>query len=276
MPRPAARIAAAVVAALLCTPCAAQLVVVQPGYVKAPFVRVYTNPDGSSYVRAPFVGVYSPPQYPPLGPTAEELADADWYALRRVARHAGSMLDAELRQFPTGDVWRSHFQTRELPQLVRGDVESPPSAEEQAKLAELAAVYDTAEQSADLRAIVGLDSFRVLNAALRELATPAMPRMRRQLARSSRRLDRALTRLNTGESWQKYLALPETLVAPPPKEDEPPRPPLDLDELAKIRDRYESVNQNENYRGVARLPAFQTTRQLLAQYVDRVQTERKP
>ena len=32
-------------------PAAGQLVVVQPGYVQAPFVRVFTNPDGSSYVR---------------------------------------------------------------------------------------------------------------------------------------------------------------------------------------------------------------------------------
>src|SRR5438552_1812968 len=38
----------------------AQLVQVGPGFVKAPFVRVYWCPDGSSYVRAPFVEVFSP------------------------------------------------------------------------------------------------------------------------------------------------------------------------------------------------------------------------
>ncbi len=41
----------------------AQLVQVGPGYVRAPFVRVYSYPDGSSYVRAPFVSIYSPPRF---------------------------------------------------------------------------------------------------------------------------------------------------------------------------------------------------------------------
>jgi hypothetical protein len=38
----------------------AQLIRVEPGYVRAPFVRVYRTPDGGRRVRAPFTDVYKP------------------------------------------------------------------------------------------------------------------------------------------------------------------------------------------------------------------------
>ncbi|MGB6041954.1 MAG: hypothetical protein WBF93_02245 [Pirellulales bacterium] len=38
----------------------AQIVQVEPGYIRAPFVRVYRTPDGGRRVQAPFTDVYSP------------------------------------------------------------------------------------------------------------------------------------------------------------------------------------------------------------------------
>ncbi|MEQ8791835.1 MAG: hypothetical protein RIC55_36600 [Pirellulaceae bacterium] len=254
--------------ALLAAPCAAQLVVVQPGYVKAPFVRVYSNPDGSSYVRAPFVGVYTPPHHRVLGPTPEELAEADWWMLRRVVRKAAAQLDAELHQFPTGDVWRRNFQTAEIPHLV-ADVEGTPTEEERQIVAQLAAIYETGLKTPDLRAVTRLDNYRVLHAALRELALPAEPRLRRQLTTSARFLHRSLDHLRNGESWQRYLALPETLFAlQEAVGDAVLQPePSDVAALAKVRDRFEMVRQTPEYRGVARLTAFKITQQQLNDYV---------
>jgi hypothetical protein len=271
---PARRSAVAVLAVmvtmlLLASPCAAQLVVVQPGYVKAPFVRVYTHPDGSSYVRAPFVEVYSPPKYHVLGPTPEELAEVDWWTLRRVVRRAAAQLDAELHQFPTGDVWRRNFKTAEIPHLV-ADVEGPPTEEERQVVAKLAGIYETGLKTPDLRAVTRLDNYRVLHAALVELAIPAEPRLRRQLINSARYLDRSLGRLRNGESWRRYLALPETLFAlQEAVGDAVLQPePDDIAALAKVRDHFEITRQTPEYHGVARLPDFKTTHERLREYLD--------
>src|SRR5580704_14853487 len=94
--------------------CYAQLVQVAPGYVKAPFVRVYSNPDGSSYVRAPFVSVFSPGYRTgygvPSGPTSSELAKMDWRSLAQVIRASAAQLDLDLNQIPSGATWRSRLK----------------------------------------------------------------------------------------------------------------------------------------------------------------------
>ena len=247
---------------------AAQLVVVQPGYVKAPFVRVYTNPDGSSYVRAPFVEVYSPPKFHHhIAPTPEELAELDAWMLRRVVRDAAARLDFTLAQFPTGDVWRRHFQTRELAQANAIHAEGAPSPDERAKLLELVGIYDAGAESADLRAVARLTDYHVLHAALRELALPAETRLRRQLATSARFLDRAFGDIRTGDSWRKYLALPDAIFAGDQALDGEAAA-IDPPALVKLRERYDAVSANEAYRGIARLPDFQATRERLARYLE--------
>jgi hypothetical protein len=257
--------------AALAGPAAGQLVVVQPGYVKAPFVRVFTNPDGSSYVRAPFVEVYSPPHFHHhAAPTPDELAEYDWWMLRRVAREAASRLDNSLSQFPTGDVWRRHFQTRELAQLDTPHSESVPTPEDQARFSAWLAIYNAGAESDDLRAVTQLTDYRVLHTALRELALPPATRQRGQLATSARLLDRALEDFRTGDTWRKYLALPEGVFAAERSAEgaADPQQVVDAAALLKLRERFDTVNENEAYRGIARLPEFQTTRQRLARYLE--------
>lgn len=251
------------------TPAAGQLVVVQPGYVKAPFVRVFTNPDGSSYIRAPFVEVYSPPHYHHhAAPTPDELAEYDWWMLRRVAREAAARLDNALSRFPTGDVWRRHFQTHDLANLDTPHAEGAPTPKDQAKFTAWLVIYDAGAKSADLRAVANLTDYHVLHAALRELALPPETRQRSQLATSARLLDRALEEFRTGDTWRKYLAMPEGVFVDEATQKDAAAPQVDSAALVKLRERYESVNENESYRGIARLPEFQTTRQRLARYLD--------
>jgi hypothetical protein len=279
-------VVALVLAALCCGRAAAQLVIVQPGFVKAPFVRVYTAPDGSSFVRAPFVGIYSPGPihhfhhyhehfgHQHFGPTPQELAEFDAWTLRRVTREAAGRLDAQLSRFPTGDVWRRHFQTRELAALpfeARSAAQGGGAAveDDRGRISAMLATYDAAASSVDLRDVAGLDSFRVLHAALRELALPPEPRLRRQLAASARYLDRALGGLRTGESWQRYLALPEGVFAAGKSLDPAELAALpDAESLAKVHQRFESVNSKDEYRGLTRMSDFQQTRRRLAQYVE--------
>src|SRR5690242_4020923 len=80
----------------------AQLVQVGPGFVKAPFVRVYWCPDGSTRVRAPFVDVVSPGfrrvSWVPNNSSAtpNDLSEMDWRELRASLHRLAANLDAEL------------------------------------------------------------------------------------------------------------------------------------------------------------------------------------
>jgi hypothetical protein len=95
----------------------AQLVIVRPGYVQAPFVRVYRDPFGGAHVRAPFVGVDRPGFF---GGTPRQLRyEAPLPARPDYAPPAGTpqgqLFDAmaafsqSLSQFNTGDTWKSYF-----------------------------------------------------------------------------------------------------------------------------------------------------------------------
>ena len=166
--------------------CSAQLVVVRPGYVKAPFVRVYRNPDGSTYVRAPFVRVHSPVRQPQshyvpreLQSLAADLAEMSWQSLRHVLRQSSADLDAELSRFPTGKVWRRHFMAHAVLDLVPPQGDYPPSDDERTQLIEILTMFDQAHENSDLRAITSLVSFRVLHAAIGEFVSRPEPRMLR-------------------------------------------------------------------------------------------------
>ncbi len=257
--------------------CLAQLVVVRPGYVKAPFVRVYSYPDGSSYVRAPFVATHSPGHRPrvfyPQGelvPTSENMGELDWKSLRRVLRQSASDLDAQLSRFPTGEVWRSHFSTGRILNLVVPDEEAPPTVEEQAALVEILQTFDESLESSDLRAITSLYTFRILHAALREYVMPVELRLRRQLETSTGELYRALGKLSTGSGWQKYLALPSGVVEHGDTKPNTSTVPSEagVTELEKSLGRYDSVIRKYEYRMIARLPQFRATHHRLQSYVD--------
>jgi hypothetical protein len=257
--------------------CVAQLVVVRPGYVKAPFVRVYSYPDGSSYVRAPFVGVHSPGRrlrafyrQGELIPTPENMGQLDWKQLRRALRQSAADLDAQLSRFPTREVWRSHFNTATIRDLVVPDNEAPPTVEEQVALIEILLAFDESAESSDLRAITNLYTFRVLHAALREYVTPVELRLQNQLVTSIGELHRALGELSTGAGWQKYLALPSGVIEQgdtlPNRSAVPSE--ADIAELEKSLDRYDSVSQTHEYRMIASLPQFRATHDRLRSYVD--------
>lgn len=96
---------------------AAQLVIVRPGYVQAPFVRVYRDPFGGAHVRAPFVQVDRPGYY--FGPPRRMQYEAPLPARPDFAPPAntpeGQLFDAmaafqqSLARFDTGATWTAYF-----------------------------------------------------------------------------------------------------------------------------------------------------------------------
>jgi hypothetical protein len=128
-----------------------------------------------------------------------------------------------------------------------------------AKLNEIRGALIATRGNPSLRSIASLTSFRLLNAALLELATPPEQRLSRQLSVAAQRLDRSLGRLETGDGWKKYLAVPSNIIKARAAETTD-------EELAGVLSRFDSVRQNEQYRVIAALPAFQTAQQRLAAY----------
>jgi hypothetical protein len=238
----------------------AQLVQVAPGYVKAPFVRVYTGPGGT-YVRAPFVNV----QRPGFGrglPAPDELAQMDWRTLRQALRDVSEGLDDQLSGFSTGNSWKVFLKTAEIRALA-GDTDSPPSPDDLRQLQPILAAYEKTNANAAFRNIASLETFQGTYRALVEFAAPPEVRTRQQLLAAAVELRRELERSGADPGWIRHLALPEGLAGDPATSTPP-----SADALAKTLERYDRVNTNEQYQAIARLPAFQGTHKRLAAYVE--------
>jgi hypothetical protein len=202
-------------------------------------------------------------------PVGEELMQMDFPLLHDVAREAAVDFDQWLRAIPAGEVWRKHFETPALLELLAGNQSVPPSAADRQKMMRILGIFDRAVATSDMNDLTSQPSARTLQAALRELATPAEQRLVRQLSLNARMLNRTLGAFSTGVTWQRYLALPDEVVAAadrPPGEDEP-RTDFDSQELDQIVVRYDLVSRNPEYAAIAALPEFQATHQRLTELV---------
>lgn len=255
--------------------CHAQLVRVAPGYVKAPFVRVYSYPDGSSYVRAPFVSVFSPGYRRgygvPSGPTSSELAEMDWRLLGQATRASAAQLDVDLKQIPSGATWRSRLKIAELTALLPPESDLSPTDDVRQQLQEISRIYGGLDSSRESRSVSNLRSFQVLQQALAEYVTPPVQRLRRQLYFKAGQLNRALERFATGAGWQNYLMLSTglSLSTDHAQSSESLHSVADYKEVLA---RFDSVGQNPDYRVISDLPEFKTTRQRLADYLGQLET----
>lgn len=202
------------VALILFLPAAvsAQIVQIGPGYVRAPFVRVFRTPGGGTQVRAPFVDVHSPPHRyhrrpaGPVGRIAPQPAlnppppiDDDGLGGTQLQRQRGEVfraavqLEQSLERLQHGERWADYLS---LPQSFATPVE--PEGDSSAV---------AAAEAQDLRVLLA----------------------RFDRLRSNRRY-RAITRLTafdtTRRAMQAYLVLLEEAdaeVLPPPVELAPPR-----------------------------------------------------
>ena len=165
----------------------AQMVQVGPGYVKAPFVRVYRTPYGTS-VRAPFTRVergapaYGHPLHqapyvnhygePQIVPHETAVAAADATLLerqRRLIAASARRLDRDLLRFRTGSHWQGFL--RLPPEFLnvnriggRGAMVQPDPAAVQNALNN----FDAVAGSDEYRRISQLNSFRSTHRLLRE------------------------------------------------------------------------------------------------------------
>jgi hypothetical protein len=202
-------------------------------------------------------------------PAADELMHMDYGTLRNVAIAANADFDRWLASIPAGEVWRKHFETRAVDELLGVDENAPPSDEQRGEIVRVLKILDEAVADSDMNDLTRRDSARTLRASLRELVTPPNHRLVRQLSYNGRQLNRSLGTLSTGVTWQRYLALPDAIVA---AMDRPPgdsKAGVDIDEgeLRQILGRYDEISANPEYDMIASLPAFQATHERLTELV---------
>ena len=228
--------------------------------------RIYVEPGRvSGYVR-PYAGAAS----------GYELLELDDRTLRSAVLASTAEFDRWLSGIPAGEVWQTHFETRAILDLASAGVNAPATVEERETILRVLETYDQALRRPDLRTITRMDGFRAAHAALREIAVPADERLVRQLSYSARILHHSLGGFSTGAAWQRYLTLPDEIVAAadrPPAAAERDRQ-FDAEELQAILDRYDRVSRNVEFRPIAALPAFQATHDRLAELVSRQDASR--
>jgi hypothetical protein len=195
-----------------------------------------------------------------------------------VARDATADFDRWLSGVPGGEVWRTHFETRAALDAVAPNVNGPLADGERETIARVLDVYDRGVERQDLRSITRTASFRASHAALQELALPTDERLVRQLSHSGRALHQSLGNFSTGATWQRFLALPDEIVAAAdrPPSMEPRDWQFDTEQLETILEHYDRVTRNREYRPIADLPAFQATHERLATLVSQQATANAP
>jgi hypothetical protein len=235
----------------------------------------------SNYSRPAAVRLSGYVRTDPRIPGGFELLELDHRSLRHMMHTSVMDFDRWLHGIPGGEVWRKHFETRAILELGAPHEDAALTTAERDTIVRVLGVYDQAVEDPDLRTITRADSFHAAHVALRELATPADERLVRQLSSSARNLNRSLAGISTGAKWQRYLALPDEIIAAadkPPGATQPDRR-FDADELARILERYDRVSRNPEYRGIAALPPFQVTHErliALLNHGDEAQDESSP
>ena len=273
----------------------AQLVEVGPGYVRAPFVRVYTGPGGRTRVQAPFVDVDTPgyrlrrpylvtppgrvlPR-PPLpfdnsGRPANNAESMSWKQLKEAVREASAQLELELNRFGTTAAgWRKYLHTDQLRQLEAYD-DLPPSVAEGQRLSLILKAFENTSQTPAFRAIAALNSFHIAHDALAELLSPPLERQARLLTASARELEQDLMQMAAGNQWRTYLALPASLLATAASPDstvvlppgQGPDPAAEIADLDQTLVRFDTISRDPTYRQIAELASFQQTQSHLNTY----------
>ncbi len=185
----------------------AQLVQVGPGFVRAPFVRIYTAPDGSSHIRAPFVAINTPPRMPPphviIGPALpdsdvpdspgdtggrvetsgdwplppEVIEQLDRPSLRGYLQQSVDDLEHQLRSLGSkSDGWLRYLRVALLRELVLAPLPSDKSADSSGGvLASLLQRWDEVEAHPHYERITSLPAFSTTLDLLRAYAHAEEP-----------------------------------------------------------------------------------------------------
>ena len=212
-------------------------------HVRAPFVDVHVGPGGATSVRAPFTAVDSPGRaYVGRG-------------ARRYYRHAPPATQPPAAARPQSHAPRYAHPTPAIqPGPTLADPHGADVASSDVAAADVAAAeqpFPTAEE------LAAMDEVTLLNALLYV----------------AEEFDRQLGRFNTGDTWRRYLGLPDEAL-PPPAADGSVK--LGMSALKKTLARFDKVAANPKYVKINRLDGFVAMQTALSQVVARFDRPPQP
>jgi hypothetical protein len=192
-----------------------------------------------------------------------EYSDLDRDQLRQLARENLGRLADNLPES-----WREYLNTDLLQQLIDDEIHES-SGERQKLLREILAKFDATLNSTNVRHVTEAAGFRDLYGALAELSVTPHQRKLAQLVAASEQLKRDLTRINAPANWLTYLHLPVPSLDHEPSDV--PEPPVTTGEsvagLEATLRRYDQTAEDPQYRVIAGLTGFQSTRSRLREYL---------
>jgi hypothetical protein len=195
-------------------------------------------------------------------------SDLDWSQLRKVARDSLTALETKLTAS-----WHKYLKLNLLAEMVADDVDEPLQERQMKELNEILSNFTATLNSPNMAYVTNAAGFRELYDALGELSLTAEQRKRRQLLAAKLQLDQDLSRVNAPASWRNYLNLP---IAAEGDETSgiPPAPNMSESHVtllnAALR-RYDQTALDEQFRKIAELAGFQSTRLRLREYLDLIQ-----
>ncbi len=213
----------------------------------------------------PARGSAPPPARPVL--TGDQFATLTLDEQRQVLYSAATSLDQDLGKLNSGASWKTFLSTTSLLKDTAPQQDAAHSAETRERLKRIADQFDKTQLDPQYRAVSGLWGFQMLRNGLREYAAAPVERGQRQLDVHGETLQRSLGQLPTGAGWKTHLQLDELSRLANSKET---LGPADRDKALAVAERFEQVAKNPNYRSIAQLDGFETSRQALQRLASQI------
>jgi hypothetical protein len=149
-------------------------VVIGPGIIQAPFVRIQFQPDGVTHIQAPFVNLYTmSARYDSA--TDDCLATANLPADRRQIAAAAGDLRESLTRFNTGPQWQHYFGLSRGEALSSRQLQASESAADAAGMAVVLNRFETIGADEQYKTINTLSAFRRTQELLAAYVTQRQP-----------------------------------------------------------------------------------------------------
>jgi len=230
----------------------------------------YYYPQPSYYSEDSSLAAPTPSREPPPLPTAGEVARLNDEQLRSLIAGLVDIYDQELNGFNTGAGWKKHFKLAELKTLVTAPQAGAPDSAAEALVAEIAEKFEDAAKDPTYEVITKPWGFQALHVALKEYALPAAERQVHVLNARLQTLKRSLDDVSTGAGWKAYLEIDalEKIVSQQPNIDD-----TLIKKLEKILQHFDSVAGDSQYKVVAEVKGFASTRTALQKFINAVQAK---
>ncbi|MGY8770499.1 MAG: hypothetical protein ACKVH8_18955 [Pirellulales bacterium] len=205
-------------------------------------------------------------------PSSQSVSQMTMLEQRSLLRQSLTQLDEELTKLPKGSDWKDYLQIEHLGHSLWCQKFPDTDLASREDLTEILQRVNLVKQNSKYTKISNLWGFQIAEVVLPWYAQSAVEKQQHQLSVHASSLNQSLSRLKTGPSWKRHLRADEVMRLATQDEE------LSQSEetlLREIHQRYQQVEQDEQYRVIALKPGFSKTNSTLCQLVEAIKKERQ-